>query len=132
MSDQEVSLISAIASSLTRNNLQASRWHLIDYRNVQITIYSECQGARNRCSCHHKHMRMIALLPQNISLFNPEAVLFINNYQSQSRKINLFLNDRMCANSHHCLTILNSTPSHSTLAQAQTACKQDGTNTKRL
>ena len=81
MSDQAVGLITASATAPTRNNLLAPRGHLIDYGNVQVSIYCERQCAWNRRGSHDKHMWMITLLPQNISLFYPEAMLLIDDYQ---------------------------------------------------
>ena len=52
--------------------------HLIDNRNIQVAVNSHGQRARDRCSCHHQHVRCWFARRQSGPLSDTELVLLIN------------------------------------------------------
>ena len=61
----------------------ATRWQLVDDRDVEVAIECHRQGAGNRCCRHNEHMwRVGTLAPQLGTLGHTEAVLFVDNDHS--------------------------------------------------
>src|SRR5699024_11253464 len=66
--------------------------------NLQITEYSHRDGARNRRCRHHQHVwecTFGGFQAQRIALFNAEAVLLVDDHETEGEKLHGLLNDRM-------------------------------------
>ena len=73
-----------------------SRRQLVNDRNIQIAIQRHRQCTRDRRGSHHQHMwRLYILRPEAGTLRHSEAVLFVNNDQSQRREVHRVFNDRV-------------------------------------
>ena len=73
-----------------------SRRQLVNDRNIQIAIQRHRQCTRNRCGGHHQHVRRLYIFrPEAGTLCHSEAVLFVNNDQSQRREVHRIFNDRV-------------------------------------
>lgn len=69
---------------------------LVNDRNIQIAIQRHRQCTRNRRGGHHQHMgRLYIFRPEAGTLRHSEAVLFVNNDQSQRREVHRVFNDRV-------------------------------------
>ena len=77
-----------------RNRLATGR-QLVQNRNIQIAIKRQRQGARNRRCGHYENMGALPLFRQRLSLKNAEAVLLVNDNESEFGEIHAFLNQRM-------------------------------------
>src|SRR5712692_6238118 len=75
-------------------------------------------------------MWVVPLLPQRITLLYTETVLLINNDQTQSLKVHIFLDQCVCPDGYRGLTILQGSASQRAFTLTQTACKKHSAYTK--
>ena len=77
----------------------AARRQLVDDGHVEVAIYSHRQRARDGRCGHHQHMgrRHTVLAPQAGTLSHAEAVLFVNDGQSQVVELHGVLDEGMGA-----------------------------------
>ena len=67
--------------------------------HVQVPVHGHRDRAWNGCGGHHQHVGASGdrLLPQSVSLFHPETVLFVHHHQTQVREGHVLLQQRMGA-----------------------------------
>src|SRR5262249_47682576 len=73
-------------------------------------------------------MWMISLLTQGIALFHAEAVLLVNDDQTEFLECHIFLNQGMCANRDHRLPAFQRGAIGGAFTGAHTASQQYGAN----
>ncbi len=82
-------------------------WILVEYWDILISVYRECERPWNRCRWHIETMRNIPMwkiLFECFSLFDSKSMLFINNDESKMKKANRILYECMCTKNHIRLT----------------------------
>ena len=76
----------------------APRRQFVDDADVEVAVERHCQGAGDGRCCHHKDVwRVTTLRPQLGALGHAEAVLFVDDDESQTGKLHGVLDDGMCA-----------------------------------
>ncbi len=61
----------------------AAGWLFIQYRHVKISVNRLCQGSRDRCRAHDKHVRTEGLSSEAHAVSHAKAVLFVDDDQTQ-------------------------------------------------
>src|SRR5437588_8955359 len=84
-----------------------ARRHFIDHRQVKIAINAHHQRARNRCSGHHQHIRVVAALDQPRALKHAKAMLLVNNDKTELLKLDRLLDQGVSADHQIDLTALD-------------------------
>ena len=71
---------------------------LVDDAYVEVAIERHGEGTGNGCGCHHQHVgRVRALAPELGTLGYAEAVLLIDDYETEACKLYRILDDGMGA-----------------------------------
>ncbi len=107
-----------------------ARRQLIEHRDIEITVESESQGARDRRGRHHQHVGIGAGPAKSQALVDAEAVLLIDDHEPQSLKIDIFLYERVCADNQLGLTGAEALERRAPLTVAQTAAQEFDTDWK--
>jgi len=97
--DELVGLGAVLARVADRFDRNTARRTLVDDRDIQIPIEYQIQRARDRCRGHREDVRLEAmcLRGQESSLADTEAVLFVDDDESEGLETYVFLNERMGA-----------------------------------
>ena len=86
------------ADDLCRHDFLTTRRQIANHRHVQITELSQTQTARNRCRCHHQHMRTNVVPGKAGALADAKSMLLVDHSQCQIVKFHAVLNDRLRTN----------------------------------
>ena len=122
--------VAARSGAPARDNGLPTGGELVDDRDIQIAIEGEGKRARYGGCRHHQHVRVIALLAQQVALLHAKAVLLIDNNQSEPLKMDIFLDQRVRADGDHGLSAFDGGASHGAFALFQAAGQEDGTDAK--
>ena len=75
----------------------ASRRHLVDDGDIQVSIKGQCQGAGNWGGGHDQHIRMVPFFLEDVPLNHAEPVLFIYYGERKVFKLDILLNQGVSA-----------------------------------
>ena len=76
----------------------APGWHLVDDRNIEISVEAHRQRTWDRGGAHHQLVRIAyALLPQREPLRDAESMLFVDDGKPEPRQRHLVLEQHMGA-----------------------------------
>jgi hypothetical protein len=94
-----------------RGNRLPSRRHFIDDRGIEVGVRGHRKRTRDRCCRHNELVRIAvcsdAFLAQSDTLMNAEAMLLVNNNESEVLKFDALLKKSMCANDEAGTTVCN-------------------------
>ena len=68
-------------------------------RDIEISKYRHCYGARNGCSGEDHDVGVAALVAQGVALIDTKSVLFIDDDKTQIRKADALTEQRV--GTHH-------------------------------
>ena len=95
--DAAIELLGLVVVDVERADGLASGRQFVDDGHIEVAVERHCQSARDGCGGHDEDVGSLAFLPQLGSLCYAEAVLLVDDDESETAELHVVLDDGMRA-----------------------------------